>query len=113
LTPRCGENVFCLVCAYLAADSPSESGDWAGSVWSASGVPGQEESCAQRTGFSSCEAFVRASGSSFTQACKSWAAPFLHSILIPRQTGKLSASRCTNFRARGDTGYYRGIVSWM
>jgi len=43
-------------------------GDWAGSAWSASGVPGQEESCAQRTGFSSCEAFVRASGSSFTEA---------------------------------------------
>ncbi|TFK76719.1 hypothetical protein BDN72DRAFT_5594 [Pluteus cervinus] len=42
-------------------------GDWAGAVWSAAGIPGQEQSCAQRTGYSTCEAFVRASGA-FQQA---------------------------------------------
>jgi len=46
------------------------SGDWAGGVWNAGGVPGQEESCAARTGFSTCEAFVRASGSAFREACQ-------------------------------------------
>ncbi|KAF8238374.1 hypothetical protein L208DRAFT_1242607 [Tricholoma matsutake] len=43
-------------------------GDWAGSVWNNAGIPGQEQSCAQRTGYSTCEAFVRASGSSFNEA---------------------------------------------
>ncbi|KAJ7151515.1 glycoside hydrolase family 16 protein [Mycena filopes] len=43
-------------------------GDWAGSAWTGSGTPGQEQSCATRTGFSTCEAFVLASGSSFAQA---------------------------------------------
>jgi len=43
-------------------------GDWAGAVWSGAGIPGQEESCAERTGFSTCEEYVRASGSSFDEA---------------------------------------------
>ncbi|KIK70407.1 glycoside hydrolase family 16 protein [Collybiopsis luxurians FD-317 M1] len=43
-------------------------GDWSGSVWSDSGIPGQEQSCAQRTGYSTCEAFVKAEGSAFSQA---------------------------------------------
>jgi len=43
-------------------------GDWAGAVWSVSGIPGQEESCADRTGFSTCEEFVRSSGSAFAEA---------------------------------------------
>jgi len=43
-------------------------GDWAGSVWSSSGAPGQAQSCAQSTGYSTCEAFVLASGSSFNEA---------------------------------------------
>lgn len=43
-------------------------GDWAGNVWTGTGIAGQEQSCAQRTGFSTCEAFVRASGSSFENA---------------------------------------------
>jgi len=43
-------------------------GDWASGVWSSSGIPGQEQSCAQRTGFSTCQAFVEASGSSFDEA---------------------------------------------
>ncbi|KAJ3856807.1 glycoside hydrolase family 16 protein [Lentinula lateritia] len=43
-------------------------GDWAGSVWTDSGIPGQEQSCAQSTGYSTCEAFVMAEGSAFTEA---------------------------------------------
>jgi hypothetical protein len=55
----------------LANDIDFPSGDWAGNVWSSSGIPGQDQSCAQRTGFSTCEAFVQASGASFSEACKS------------------------------------------
>jgi len=43
-------------------------GDWAGAVWGVAGIPGQEQSCAQRTGFSTCEAFVRANGSAMSEA---------------------------------------------
>lgn len=43
-------------------------GDWAAGVWGSSGIPGQEQSCATRTGYSTCDAFVLASGSSFTEA---------------------------------------------
>jgi hypothetical protein len=43
-------------------------GDWAGAAWSSSGIPGQEQSCAQRTGFPTCQAFIQASGGSFAEA---------------------------------------------
>ncbi|KAF9524068.1 concanavalin A-like lectin/glucanase domain-containing protein [Crepidotus variabilis] len=43
-------------------------GDWASGVWNAAGIPGQEQSCAQRTGVSTCEAFVRGNGNSFQDA---------------------------------------------
>lgn len=43
-------------------------GDWASAVWSGTGVPGQSVSCAQQTGFSTCSAFVQASGGSFSEA---------------------------------------------
>ncbi|KAK0438885.1 glycoside hydrolase family 16 protein [Desarmillaria tabescens] len=43
-------------------------GDLAGGVWNSSGIPGQEQSCAARTGYSSCEDFVRAKGASFDEA---------------------------------------------
>jgi len=43
-------------------------GDWAGNVWSSSGLPGQEQSCAQRTGEASCSTFVLNNGGSFTEA---------------------------------------------
>lgn len=43
-------------------------GDWAGSAWTGSGTPGQEQSCAQRTGYASCTDFVQNSGSSFSEA---------------------------------------------
>lgn len=45
------------------------SGDWASGVWNAAGIPGQEQSCAQRTGVSTCEAFVRANGGAMAEAC--------------------------------------------
>jgi len=43
-------------------------GDWAGGVWGSSGIPGQEQSCAARTGFSTCEGFVRARGDAMGEA---------------------------------------------
>lgn len=43
-------------------------GDWAAGVWTAVGIPGQEQSCAQRTGVATCEAFVRANGASMKEA---------------------------------------------
>jgi len=43
-------------------------GDWASGVWNSSGIPGQEQSCAARTGVSTCEAFVRANGGSMSEA---------------------------------------------
>lgn len=39
-------------------------------MWDASGVPGQDQSCAARTGVASCSDFVLNNGASFTEACK-------------------------------------------
>jgi hypothetical protein len=47
------------------------SGDWAGNVWSGSGVPGQEQSCATRTGVASCSDYVLNNGGAFKEACES------------------------------------------
>ncbi|KAL4068247.1 glycoside hydrolase family 16 protein [Scleroderma yunnanense] len=43
-------------------------GDWAGSAWTGTGIPGQDQSCAQLTGYSSCASFVQNSGASFSEA---------------------------------------------
>ncbi|KAI0757414.1 concanavalin A-like lectin/glucanase domain-containing protein [Daedaleopsis nitida] len=43
-------------------------GDWGGAVWTAAGVPGQDQSCAQRTGAATCEDYVRNNGGAFTEA---------------------------------------------
>ncbi|KAI8983364.1 concanavalin A-like lectin/glucanase domain-containing protein [Trametes punicea] len=43
-------------------------GDWAGGVWSAAGVPGQDQSCAALTNVQSCEDFVLNNGASFSEA---------------------------------------------
>ncbi|KAI0638975.1 concanavalin A-like lectin/glucanase domain-containing protein [Trametes polyzona] len=43
-------------------------GDWAGSVWNSAGGAGQAQSCATRTGVSTCEDFVRNHGSAFNDA---------------------------------------------
>ena len=48
-----------------------ESGDWASGVWGSSGIPGQEQSCAQRTGVATCEDFVRNNGGALSEACAS------------------------------------------
>ncbi|KAI0286661.1 concanavalin A-like lectin/glucanase domain-containing protein [Russula aff. rugulosa BPL654] len=43
-------------------------GDWAGSVWTATGVPGQDQSCAQRTGVATCQQFVQQNGAALSEA---------------------------------------------
>jgi len=43
-------------------------GNWASGLWSVSGIPGQDQSCAQRTGISTCEEFVRTNGAAFSEA---------------------------------------------
>ncbi|KAI0271656.1 glycoside hydrolase family 16 protein [Gloeopeniophorella convolvens] len=43
-------------------------GDWAGGVWTASGIPGQEQSCAQRTGVATCQQFVQQNGAALAEA---------------------------------------------
>lgn len=48
------------------------SGQWAGSVWGASGPPGQEQSCAQMTNVGDCVSYVLANGAAFDEACKSY-----------------------------------------
>jgi hypothetical protein len=53
---------------HIAIFDTTFCGDWAGAVWSASGIPGQEESCASRTGVATCEEFVRNNGGSFEEA---------------------------------------------
>ncbi|KAF7306514.1 GH16 domain-containing protein [Mycena indigotica] len=53
---------------HVAIINTSLCGDWAGSAWTSSGIPGQEQSCAQRTGFSTCSEFVQKNGGSFAQA---------------------------------------------
>lgn len=50
------------------------SGDWAGGVWTSSGVPGQDQSCAAITGYATCQDFVQNNGSAFQEACKSLSA---------------------------------------
>jgi len=60
-------------------------GDWAGSAWPSTGVPGQEQSCAQRTGVSTCEAYVRNNGAALAEACAS-----LYSLPLPLRSGPLT-----------------------
>jgi len=43
-------------------------GEWAGEVWNTTNVAGQTESCAQLTGYSTCDAYVMAEGSGFSEA---------------------------------------------
>jgi hypothetical protein len=46
-------------------------GDWAGGVWTATGIPGQDQSCAQRTGVATCQQFVQQNGAALSEACAS------------------------------------------
>ena len=65
------------------------SGDWAAGVWSSSGIPGQEQSCAARTGYSTCQDFVQNDGNAFKEACTSFSntlqAPFIHLFRLGNQ----------------------------
>jgi len=72
------------------------SGDWAGAVWNGAGVPGQEESCAARTGFSTCDEFVRARGDAFNNACESPVSPVLCRDAHFRKIGKYEVSSFTS-----------------
>ncbi|KAF7320109.1 GH16 domain-containing protein [Mycena kentingensis (nom. inval.)] len=53
---------------HIAIFDTTLCGDWAGNVWSSTGIPGQEQSCATRTGYSTCEDFVANNGASFAEA---------------------------------------------
>ena len=65
------EKYFCMhVFVFHVLCLDAYSGDWAGGVWDATGVPGQDQSCATRTGYATCEQFVQNSGASFSDACK-------------------------------------------
>ena len=44
-------------------------GDWAGSVWTSSGMPGQEQSCAAQTGVATCAQYVQQNGAALSEAC--------------------------------------------
>lgn len=44
-------------------------GDWAGSVWTSSGMPGQQQSCAQLTGVGTCTQYVQQNGAALSEAC--------------------------------------------
>jgi len=43
-------------------------GDWAEGVWGASGIPGQDQSCAQRTGAATCVDYIKANGQAMAEA---------------------------------------------
>ena len=75
---------------------PYCSGDWAGAVWNGAGVPGQEESCAARTGFATCDEFVRARGDAFNNACELPSPPFIYKGAHFRKIGKYEVSNYTS-----------------
>jgi len=66
--PSTNCNSFSFFNQHVAIFDTTLCGDWAGNVWNVAGGQGQEQSCATRTGFSTCAAFVQASGASFAQA---------------------------------------------
>lgn len=57
-------------------------GDWAGTGWDTTGIPGQDQSCATRTGVSTCASFIQNHGSSFDEACESFCHPFIPSSCL-------------------------------
>ncbi|KIP03265.1 glycoside hydrolase family 16 protein [Phlebiopsis gigantea 11061_1 CR5-6] len=66
--PAAGCNPFNFFNDHSAIFDTTLCGDWAGGVWSGTGVPGQDQSCAALTGASTCEAWVRNNGANFTEA---------------------------------------------
>ncbi|KAI0311086.1 hypothetical protein OF83DRAFT_1069425, partial [Amylostereum chailletii] len=57
-------------------------GDWGKAVWNSSDTPGQEQSCASRTGYSTCEEYVRNKGGDLSEAY--WA---INSVTIYKLKG--------------------------
>jgi hypothetical protein len=66
--PASGCNPFQFFQGHSAIFDTTLCGDWAGSVWTATGVPGQDQSCAQRTGVATCQQFVQQNGSALSEA---------------------------------------------
>lgn len=81
--------------AYLSNCFRDLSGQWAGGVWSSSGIPGQEQSCAQKTGISTCEAFVRANGAAMDEACMCFPSVFNENP-EPDIQPRLGSQKCRN-----------------
>lgn len=69
--PASGCNPFQFFQNHGAIFDTTLCGDWAGGVWTATGVPGQDQSCAQITGVATCNQFVQQNGASLSEACAS------------------------------------------
>jgi hypothetical protein len=67
--PASGCNPFQFFQNHAAVFDTTLCGDWAGGVWTATGVPGQDQSCAQRTGVATCQQFVQQNGAALSEAC--------------------------------------------
>lgn len=87
-------------------------GDWAGAVWTDTGVPGQDQSCAQITGVATCNQFVQQNGAALSEACASasllsfptlplWSAFFDNLLTLSGQIGKSRV--CRSIRASNRT----------
>ncbi|KAH8101373.1 concanavalin A-like lectin/glucanase domain-containing protein [Cristinia sonorae] len=66
--PASGCDPFAFFHDHSAIFDTTLCGDWASGVWNSAGIPGQEQSCAQRTGVSTCEEFIRNNGAAFNDA---------------------------------------------
>ncbi|KAF8480835.1 concanavalin A-like lectin/glucanase domain-containing protein [Russula ochroleuca] len=66
--PASGCNPFQFFQNHAAVFDTTLCGDWAGGVWTATGVPGQDQSCAQRTGVATCQQFVQQNGAALSEA---------------------------------------------
>ncbi|EKM60708.1 glycoside hydrolase family 16 protein [Phanerochaete carnosa HHB-10118-sp] len=66
--PAAGCNPFTFFNTHSAIFDTTLCGDWASGVWGSTGVPGQDQSCAQLTGVSDCATYVRNNGAAFADA---------------------------------------------
>jgi len=66
--PASGCNPFQFFNSHSLIFDTTLCGDWAGSAWTGSGIPGQQESCAQITGVATCEQFILNNGAAFDDA---------------------------------------------
>jgi len=79
--PATSCNPFTFFKDHVAIFDTTLCGDWAGNVWSGSGVPGQEQSCATRTGVASCSDYVLNNGGAFKEAY--WEVAYVKLYQIP------------------------------